>query len=241
MIGHGTPVIVRARLAGGVGHGVPWGISLDGLLASEIRAEAKAAARTADVDYPVFDRSVVPDELELPLARCSGAGGEFWHWAATFAWPEGEVAGPHVQYWSGRPDQLALAQTAAALLALVSERQGRYRARVMPLPLTMCKSLVWRAVGDPDAIAGLLEHITAIGKKRGAGHGHILEWSVTPQAGGDPFDYAHLHPDRSLGRTVPRKCIEGRCSIRTGGQGRMGLRPPYMHPARRAFVELPFR
>ncbi|WP_257890408.1 hypothetical protein [Rhodococcus sp. USK10] len=59
------------------------------------------------------------------MARCTGDDGEGWHWAATFAFPEDEVPGPHVQYWSARPDQQVLGQMADQLPALVSERQGR--------------------------------------------------------------------------------------------------------------------
>ncbi|WP_432422427.1 hypothetical protein [Rhodococcus opacus] len=236
-----VPMVVRARLAGGVAHGVPWGISLDGLLASEVRENVKAAARDAGTDYTPYSSDTVPEDLDLPLARCTaGGGGEHWHWAATFAYPEDEVPGPHVQYWSARPDQQALAHMSAALPASVSERQGRYRSRVMPLPLTICRHLVWRAVGDPAAVAELLTPIVSIGKKRSAGHGHILDWTITAHPDADRWEYAHLHPDGTLGRTATAACLHGR-KVRTGGDGQMGLRPPYMHPGMRRQVFLPSR
>ena len=234
-----VPLVIRARMAAGVAHAVPWGISLDGLLASEIRENTKAAARAAGTDYEPYSLDTVPEDLKLPLARCTGGGGDRWHWAATFAYPEDEVPGPHVQYWSARPDQQALDQMAAELPALVSERQGRYRSRVMPLPLTICRHLVWRAVGYPAAIADLLAPIAAIGKKRGAGNGHVLSWKITEQPDVDLWEFAHLHPDGRLGRTAPAACLHDRGEIRAGGEGRMGLRPPYMHPARRGSVRLP--
>lgn len=105
-----VPLVVRARLAAGVAHGVPWGISLDGLLASEIRENMKAMAREAGGEYIPYSPDTVPEDLDLPLARCAGDGGDRWHWAATFAFPKDEVPGPHVQYWSARPDQQALGQ-----------------------------------------------------------------------------------------------------------------------------------
>lgn len=234
-----VPLVVRARMAAGVAHGVPWGISLDGLLASEIRENTKAAARVAGIDYTPYSLDAVPEDLDLPLARCSGDGDGGWHWAATFAYPEDEVPGPHVQYWSARPDQQAMDQMSAQLPALVSERQGRYRSRVMPLPLTVCRNLVWRAVGDPIAVAELLAPIMSIGKKRGAGHGHILSWEITEHQNADPSEFAHLHPDGSLGRTAPASCLHDLGDVHTGGEGQMGLRPPYMHPARRCRVALP--
>lgn len=171
--------------------------------------------------------TIQPDELELPLARCEIAGGDDWHWAATFAYPEGEIPGPHVTTWVARPDQHALDQMSAELPAHVSQRQGRYRARVMPLPLTVARALVWRAVGDPDRIHELLAPIAVIGKKRSAGHGGILDWTVTPEPGADRWDYAHLHPDGALGRTTPHRCLDGRGDVATGGAGQMGIRPPY--------------
>lgn len=236
-----VPLLVRARLASGVAHATPWGMSLDGLIASEIRENAKATARAADTDYTPYNIDEEPEDLDLPFARCQNAGADHWHWAATFAWPEDELPGPHVQYWTARPDQRALAQAAAALPAHVSERQGRYRSWVMPLPLTIARCLTWRAVGDPAAIAHLLAGITTIGKKRGTGNGHVLEWSVDADPNGDEWEHAHLHPDGSLGRTTPPACLDHRPDIATAGIGLMGLRPPYMHPARRADVLLPRR
>lgn len=83
--------------------------------------------------------------------------------------------------------QQILGEMSAELPALVSERQGRFRSRVMPLPLTICRHLVRRAVGDPAAVTELLAPVVSIGKKRGAGHGHILSWrspnSRTPTGG----------------------------------------------------------
>ena len=234
-----VPLVIRARMAAGVAHGVPWGISLDGLLASEIRENTKAAARAAGTDYTPYSLDTVPEDLGLPLGRCTGDGGDRWHWAATFAFPEDEVPGPHVQYWSARPDQQALGQMTDQLPALVSERQGRYRSRVMPLPLTVCRHLVWRAVGHPAAVAELLTPIVSIGKKRGAGHGHILSWEITEHPASDLWEFAHLHPDGTLGRTAPATCLRERGHVSTGGEGRMGLRPPYMHPSRRTPVLLP--
>ncbi|MDF3311561.1 hypothetical protein P3H15_42035 [Rhodococcus sp. T2V] len=234
-----VPLVIRARMAAGVAHGVPWGISLDGLLASEIRENTKAAAREVGTDYEPYSPDTVPEDLELPLARCPGDGGDRWHWAATFAFPEDEAPGPHVQYWSARPDQQALGQISAELPALVSERQGRYRSRVMPLPLTVCRHLVWRAVGHRAAITELLTPIVSIGKKRGAGHGHILSWEITEHPASDLWEFAHLHPDGTLGRTAPPACLHEHGHVPTGGEGRMGLRPPYMHPSRRTPVLLP--
>lgn len=111
----------------------------------------------------------------------------------------------------------------------------------MPLPLTVCRHLVWRAVGDPDTVAELLAPIVSIGKKRSAGHGHILNWTISEDSGADRWEFAHLHPDGTLGRTATPACLREAPHLRTGGDGQMGLRPPYMHPGMRRQVFLPAR
>lgn len=235
----GIPFTVRARLSAGYAHATPWGISLDGLLASEIWETRKAAARAAGEDWLAYDLDHTPEDIELPLDHCDGDGARHWHWAATFAFPEGELPGPHVHTWTARPDQHALAQMSGRLPTHVDTRKGRYRAWVMPLPLTVAPTLVWRAVGDPDAVTDLLAGVVSIGKKRASGHGLILDWEITLDEAADRWEFTHLHPDGQLGRTVPTACLHGRGDIDHGGHGQIGLRPPYMHPDRRATAVLP--
>lgn len=109
----------------------------------------------------------------------------------------------------------------------------------MPLPLTIARALTWRAVGNRDQVAALLAGITTIGKKRAAGNGMILDWTVTTDPDADTWEYSHLHPDGWLGRTAPAACLEHRSDVPTGGAAVMGVRPPYMHRARRTKVFLP--
>ena len=233
-----TPLLVRARLASGIAQAAPWGIALDGLLAAELWADHKAALRAVEQPTPgLFD---VPDpvDLPLPLARCTSPGG-LWHWAATCAHPEGRPKlPPDVRTWTGRTDARALEQLTPTLPAVLPARQGRYRARRMPLLVTPCTAVAWHAVGDPDAIRALLDGITAIGKKRSSGEGHILAWEVTAAPELDPWAAAHLHPDGTLGRPTPGACLTGR-AVAHGGRGTAGLRPPYMHPARQHTLHLP--
>lgn len=232
------PLQVRAHLAAGIAQAAPWGIALDGLLAAEMWADHKAAQRAANRPTPHLFATRDPVDLALPLARCPIPHG-MWHWAATCAHPEGRPdLPPEVRTWTGRTDSRALAHLAPALPAVLSDRQGRYRARHMPLLVTPCTSVVWQAVGDPDQIRALLGGITAIGKKRATGEGHVLGWDITPTPDLDPWTAAHLHPDGTLGRPTPDLCLAGR-HIRHGGRGTAGLRPPYMHPARQHTLHLP--
>ena len=233
-----TPLTVRARLASGIAQGAPWGIALDGLLASEIWASRKTARRDAGQFTPGLLDIDEPDDLPLPLARCTTADG-LWHWAATCAHPDGRPdIPPDVRYWTGRVDHRTVEQLTPTLPAVLSERQGRYRARHMPLLVTPCLTVTWRAIGDPSAVWDLLHGIAAIGKKRSHGEGHVLAWDVTAEPGLDPWAAAHLHPDGTLGRPTPDGCLTGQTII-DGGRGTAGLRPPYMHPARQHTLHLP--
>jgi CRISPR type IV-associated protein Csf3 len=235
---HLVPLLIRARLATGVACAVPWGVALDGLLASEIWAERKTAARAAGQAVPGLAETPELEDLDLPLARCAMGPPGLWHWAATCAFPEGLASDlPDVRYWTGQLDARACEQTAAALPMVVPGRQGRYRSRRMPLLVTVCTAVTWHAVGDPDVIRRILAGLMAIGKKRSCGEGRVLSWEVTP-CPLSPWQAAHLHPDGTLGRPAPASCLAG-TGVTAGGSGTAGLRPPYMHPARQATVLLP--
>lgn len=240
-----VPIRVRAKLASGVATAAPWGVALDGLLAAELWAARKAVLRAAGQPTPGLLDTAAPEDLPLPLARCTApdhepnAAAGSWHWAATCAYPTGRPDVPlDVRYWSGRVDHRALEQLTPALPATLSERQGRYRARYMPLLVTPCRDLVWHAVGDPEAVEDLLTGLAAIGKKRSHGEGHVLDWDVELAPDLDAWSAAHLHPDGTLGRPTPAACLTGR-DVVSGGHGTAGLRPPYMHPARQQPLHLP--
>lgn len=234
----GVPLLVRAHLASGIAHAGPWGIALDGLLAAELWADRKAAVRDAGELAPALHDVDEPEDLPLPLERCITSTG-LWHWAATCAYPEHRASdAPEVRYWTGRADHTALEALADGFPASLSDRQGRYRARYMPLLVTVCRSVVWRCVGDPERITELLKPVAAIGKKRSAGEGQVLAWEITPTPD-EPWSAAHLHPHGALGRPVPEECLRGRSVVDDGGVGTAGIRPPYMHQARQHQLRLP--
>lgn len=226
-----TPLLVRAELAAGVAHHTPWGISLDGLLASVLFTRR----RRGEPGTPGAREHSIPPDLPLPLARCRR--GPDWHWAATCSYPVGGQPRPEVRQWAAAVDHRHLEHTAGRLPQLLSSRQGRYRNQWMPVLVTVCPAVTWHAVGDRDGVAELLAELTAIGKKRGSGEGQVLAWSVT-SVDLDEFTAGHLHPDGTLGRAAPPQCLGGRRVV-TGGHGWTGLRPPYMHPARQQQLALP--
>jgi hypothetical protein len=75
-------LIVTAFTPHGVVLSRPWGVALDGLLASVVwhRRKAQIAATGGRLAYC---HDVDPEPLELPLARCGDDAD--WHWMATFA------------------------------------------------------------------------------------------------------------------------------------------------------------
>lgn len=233
-----APMRVRAHLAGGIAQSAPWGIALDGLLASELWSRTKTEARTAGQELPRALKQDCPPDLPLPLATCVTDDGT-WHWAATCAQPDTPPDRIDVRAWMGRVDRRPLEQVADWLPKTVSDRQGRYRARRMPLLVTPCLSVTWHAIGDLDAISELLESLVSIGKRRNSGEGHVLRWDVTPAPDLDDYTASHLHPDGTLGRPTPSACLDGRVDVVDGGLGRAGIRPPYMHPVRQVELHLP--
>lgn len=226
------PLRVRADLATGIAQSAPWGISLDGLLAAQLWEERKAIARAGGVDHiRAMDQDDPPD-LELPLQQCVADDGR-WHWAATCAQPDIAPARVDVRTRTSRVDHRAIETLTTGLPKVISARQGRYRSRRAPLPVTPCRSVTWHAIGDLDQVEQLLQGVLTIGKARTGGEGQVLSWHVTPAPDLDETTAAHLHPDGTLGRTAPPGCwatLPG--SPTSGGVGTAGLRPPYMHRSR---------
>lgn len=233
-----VPLLVRAHLSHGIAHAAPWSVSLDGLLASQIWQQRKTELIANGRYEQRALQQTNPPDLELPLATCDADASQ-WHWAATCAYPENPLPDVHVHTWTSRVDRRDLEDVADYLPKVVSERQGRYKARCMPLLTTVCTALTWHAIGDPAAIGDLLEPIRTVGKKRTSGEGEVLGWEVTPQPELSPFAAAHLHPDGSLGRPTPTACLPQDWVGVDGGPGMAGIRPPYMHHSRTRQVRLP--
>lgn len=239
-MGEFVPLRVSASLEAGVGHAAPWGVALDGLLASVLHSQAKVELEDAGgVHVPVLECSEVAD-LVLPLARCELGGGQLWHWAATSAWPSfPEPQSLEVRSWYSFPDHQRLEELASSLPQHVDDDRGRWRRYAMPL-LVSVADLGWQAVGAVDEIRGLLEQVGSIGKKRAHGQGRVLSWSVEAVEGLSWWEAGHLHPGGQLGRPSPAQCLAG-CEPAPvdGGVGRTGLRPPYLHPCRQRELHRP--
>lgn len=235
------PLRITAHLQSGIASSAPWGVALDGLLASEIWSTEKARRRASNEPTPGLHAQTDPPDLDLPLARCETTDDHRWHWHTTTAYPldHDRTVPPQTRYWSAYVDQHAAARLAARTPATVSARRGRWRMRRIPTLATICTSVTWTAVGERDELIDLLTPVAAIGKHRGTGEGHVLAWDVTPAPELDRFTAGHLHPDGTLGRPTPPDCLKGSVLAATPARGLAGIRPPYMHRSRQYEVHLP--
>ncbi len=226
------PIRVTAHLAHGFAVAQPWGIALDGLLASQLWDDL--VAQQIDLPYP--SETADPPDLDLPLGKCQPRDGASWHWSATCC----EPVGPHrteVRYRHHQLDHSAVAVLADhELPAAMPGDQGRYRSRRMPLIVTVCTAVTWSAVGDPAEVRRLLRPIASIGKKRSHGEGIVTSWEVTVDDR-DPWEAGHLHRNGALGRPSPGGCLPDHLQETTPALA--GIRPPYMHRSRRAYLHLP--
>lgn len=239
------PIKVTAHLESGIAHATPWGISLDGILASELHHARKAQLLEHGHEHTPLVEQEEPVDLPLPLARCER--GRDWHWAATCSWPvDGHEHLPDVQPWISRVDHRALTDVVdESLQKVIDDQRGRYRSHLMPLLVTTTTAVTWTCVGDPGAVEQLLQPVRAIGKKRAHGQGHVLAWDVSPAEDLDVWVAAHLHPDGTLGRPSPPECLDHATAPvvdrETLTSGRTGIRPPLVHPSRQLDQLLPTR
>ena len=95
-------------------------------------------------------------------------------------------------------DDRAYRQTTTTMPATVATHQGRWRNRIMPLVVTMCRQVTWQGVGDVEQVRQILTPVAAIGKKRAQGEGRVLAWHIEP-TDGDPWEFGHLQPVGGFG------------------------------------------
>lgn len=229
-------------------HGIvlsrPWGVALDGLLASVLWHRRKWAAREAG-HHVTYQPTEIPETLQLPLARCGDPDHDTdWHWMATFAdlHPRIQPAiEPDIRWRTSRTDRHRLQHLTPTIgRHVVTDTAGRYQRRVVPVMAHPADHLTWRAVGDPDRISDLLTDLRSIGKHTGVGEGLVTRWEVTETPDVPDWTAGHEHEPGVLGRTAPPRCLDDR-TIDTGPLGIGALRPPYLHRASRAEAFQPAR
>lgn len=230
-------------------HGVvlsrPWGVALDGLLASVLWHRRKWAARAAGESL-VYRHTEEPAPLDLPLAQCADPlHDNDWHWMATFAdlHPNTHrVTDPDIRWRTSRTNRDRLQQLTPIIGSqTVSDAKGRYQKRIIPVMAHPATTLTWRAVGDPERIRELLTDLCSIGKHRSVGEGLVARWEVTETPDIPSWAAGHEHEPGVLGRTAPVRCLAHAPSVQTGSLGTAAIRPPYLHPASRATAYHPAR
>lgn len=229
-------------------HGIvlsrPWGVALDGLLASVLWHRRKWTAR-ATGETVTYRHSETPQTLDLPLARCGDPDhDDDWHWMATFAdlHPRTQdVIEPDIRWRTSRTDRSRLQHLSHRIGSqVVSDSAGRYQRRIVPVIAHPATTLTWRAVGDPDQIQDLLTDLPSIGKHRGVGEGLVTHWDIKETPDVSEWAAGHEHEPGILGRTAPPRCVTSAATT-TGPSGFATLRPPYLHPASRTVAYQPTR
>lgn len=244
----GVPFLVTAIVRSGVSVSPRYGLTLDGLLAAQMRHEKKRELLGEGASGSDLDGGLDADEpvdWDLPLARCERDTDTGWHWACTGARllrhdgsPVDSLAAPDTHRLLVRVDDRRAQQVAVRVPADTGGPRGRYRARTTPVLVTPAAALEWRAVGDPDAVALILAHVPAVGARRGSGEGAVTSWQVTVHEDVNPDEWCHTFESGRVGRPIPVSC-----AARVGATGWVeavsGLRPPLFHPSRQRMLASP--
>lgn len=139
-------------------------------------------------------------EIPLPLACLWRDDRELPLWAATYFSPVGaSVADVHYQHRKLQDGDYSKNKGGKPLK--LSGANGRWQERRTPLPVMVCHQWEAFAIGSPQEIARLLEGVTAVGKRRGAGMGEVESWEVLPAEIGSASDL--LIRDGKLTRAIP--------------------------------------
>lgn len=239
------PLVITVSLQQGLVWDPRYGIALDGLLTSLTRAsEAHKRGLLAGSLLDGGLNPEIPQDWDLPLAKCKEGGSEQWHWMATVGQPLGYDAMP----LSNAPfdphrlmvklDERRAEAVAISLPKNVGGARGRFRTKLTPVMVTVAREIQWHALGDMDLLNDLLANADSIGGRRGSGEGKVESWRVKYAASKDPFFFGHTHPNGKLGRAVPFACAK-KLDLIDWNEGYAGLRPPMFHRARQQLLALP--
>lgn len=184
---------VMAEVQTGVAMPAWFPLPLDGILAQAARRRRLGGSYGRVVDHHV-DRT----GLHAKVVR----GGP-WVWTASCATPVG-AAVEDVQ-WVHKRFRANTAETVVDKLPANTD-VGLTKGWRIPVVVTACRSLTWRAIGDPDEVRDLLTDVTVIGKKWGTGQGMVLKWVVTDLGpiphGASALDWLLRGPGDRIARPV---------------------------------------
>lgn len=228
-----SPIARRLIISAHTPHGViirdgRWPLMLDGILA-HVGRRYKRQVRPRQSDRHV-------ESLPLRPFRPPWAGNR-WVWLASEGAPSSTVM-------EGRPRRRSTDQNARELMASpkgkLSEGTGDDKAGWDHIGVTLCATVTWRAIGDPNMVLDWLNLVPTIGSGGRAGEGLVSHWAV--EDAGAASEHVR-HPDAfpnlewvtwwGDGRT--RRPLPARYANHVGHPGETMLgsyRPPYLHPRR---------
>jgi len=232
-----VPVRVTAHLTEPIVYALD-GMHLDGILAAAAYRDLDERTRRR---IPPLSADWVID-LRLPLARWAvdvgdapvpdgrllwkhSDGREVWGWCASVE--VAEWLGQGVAEVRKKPVLDEMRRYSEAKSAQING--GPLKGYNLRMPTAFARSVSWHALGDPVAIARLLDrHIGAIGKKRGHGWGTVARWEVE-----------QIDTDQSIARDgVLARRLPAQCGI-VGRPVTGAIRPPYHHRSRRVHAVEP--
>lgn len=163
-----VPLVVTAHMVPGarVQHYEP--LMLDGILAWAVVHEATQGRGLA--------AAAEPYRIDLPLSCLWRSPEGLPLWAASSLTTVGPSA-QDVIIQTKRPQSGRWTKTKSGRL-LLTPTAGRWRARQIPRPATVCDA--WRGwcEGDPYEVRRLLAMVTHLGKRKAAGLGVVQRWKV---------------------------------------------------------------
>lgn len=231
--GH-QPVTITAALRTGVCLNPPYGLDLAGLLATRMRRQRDGQrAATGPYAHDPQPDSTVEDPADLDLPLSIAHDGRDWSWLASCAILPDPLPDLEPRFHYRVSDTDWASRAAHRPLPQILPSAGSYRDMMLPAPVLPVTTLTWRAVGDPAAVAALLDPVWAVGKRRATGEGRVLGWQVTPgPAGEDPLRWAYVGQDGQILRPIMAGVAE-----HLGVDYELGWyarRPPSWHPDRLA-------
>lgn len=199
------------------------GLHLDGAVAygafmSLPRPVRESMPPTSAPEALDFDLPLNRWHYEAPEGSAAGAlddEGRVWGWqcsAAHAVWQHHGTAEVR-----RRPPVQEMARYTDARTVQIN--CGPFKAQDKAFPTLWAPEIVWYAIGTPDSLRQLLEHVPGLGKLTGHGHGRVLRWDVAEVGCADADRWAR----RRLPTTAPGA---------VGWPARGAIRPPYYHASR---------
>ncbi len=186
-------------------------LHMDGILAWCVVQQAIHGATLTD--------SAEPYDVPIPLAVLWRDPTGLPLWAVTDLAPDGPNATAR-STWTRKQAPARLRQlTAAGEPSVPFATKGPYKDMQIPLPTDVTAAYTCDLIGDGAMVGELLCMASHIGKKRGQGHGDILDWRL------DTIEtFVLVDTDGAMRRTIPPAALG-----REDGQW-LAWTPPYWHP-----------